>query len=131
MTYFDTRPRLFQVLFALSALVLGAATNSVAKVLPKGIGLGVAQEKMFAQEIEETELRYTANDVFLFVTDEITEGRKIGEEEFGDERLSSILKENSTLCAEGIRDKIFEAVNSFANGVHPHDDQTVVVVKAV
>jgi sigma-B regulation protein RsbU (phosphoserine phosphatase) len=103
--------------------------GKVEKVTPKGLGLGLSAEKLFARELEERGIRYAEGDVFMFVTDGITEGQKSAGDEFGEDRLLRILKENSGKSALTIRDKVIEEVRKFSGETAQHDDQTVVVVK--
>ena len=107
-----------------------AAANRVQKVHPKGLGMGISTEGVFADNLEEQTLRYSAGDVFLFATDGITEGRTTSNEEFGDVRLASLLTSMAAENAGEIRDHLLSAVKEFSGAAQQHDDQTVVVVKA-
>jgi sigma-B regulation protein RsbU (phosphoserine phosphatase) len=108
-----------------------AATSRVEKITPKGLGLGLSPEDLFANELEERTVSYGENDVFLFVTDGITEGQQTSGDEFGEERLLELLKSHAGDSAEAIRDRVLEAVKSFAGNANQHDDQTVVVVRVM
>ncbi len=107
-----------------------AKTGAVEKITPKGLGMGLDDEKIFAAELEEKKLTYDHGDVFLFVTDGITEAQNGKGAEFGEDQVSEILSCQSASSAEKIRDHIIAAVKSFAQNTHQHDDLTVVVVKA-
>jgi phosphoserine phosphatase RsbU/P len=105
-------------------------TNKVQKVTPKGLGLGLDEQNIFTSEIEETAFNYSKGDVFLFVTDGITEAKDFQGNEFSEEKLESVLEKIHADNAEDIRDKIMTEVNNFSVNAIQHDDQTVVVVKA-
>jgi serine phosphatase RsbU (regulator of sigma subunit) len=107
-----------------------AQHGQVEKITPKGLGMGLDDEKLFAAELEEKNLSYDCGDVFLFVTDGITEAQNGNGSEFGEESVSEILSLHSAASAEIIRDHIIAAVKSFAQNAQQHDDLTVVVVKA-
>ncbi|MBI3579110.1 MAG: PP2C family protein-serine/threonine phosphatase [Ignavibacteriales bacterium] len=107
-----------------------AKTRSVEKVTPKGLGLGLEVERLFSSELEERVIPYNFNDVFVFVSDGITEAHKGDGEQFGEENLIKQLDMHSYQSAEQIRDKIIGAVTNFTAGKEQHDDQTIVVVKA-
>ncbi|MGH7494176.1 MAG: SpoIIE family protein phosphatase [bacterium] len=107
-----------------------AQHGHVEKITPKGLGMGLDDEKLFAAELEEKKLNYDCGDVFLFVTDGITEAQNGTGSEFGEESVSEILSRHSTASAEKIRDHIIAAVKLFAQNTQQHDDLTVVVVKA-
>jgi len=108
-----------------------AKTKLVEKITPKGLGLGLDNHGMFATELEERTVQYEVGDVFLFVTDGVTEAQSNGRGEFGEENVSKILENNFSHNAAQIRDDVINAVKQFAGDHHQHDDLTVVVVKAV
>jgi sigma-B regulation protein RsbU (phosphoserine phosphatase) len=108
-----------------------AQNQHVEKITPKGLGLGLDNHGMFATEMEEKIMRYQAGDVFLFVTDGVTEAQSGSGGEFGEDSLAKILENSSALNANQIRDRVINAVKQFAGETDQHDDLTVVVVKAV
>jgi sigma-B regulation protein RsbU (phosphoserine phosphatase) len=107
----------------------GAKKQGVEKITPKGLGFGLDDEGIFATELEEKTMQYEAGDVFLFVTDGITEAHSSRGEEFGEESIVRILENSAGLSAAQIRDHVITAVKRFGAGTQQHDDQTVVVVK--
>ncbi len=107
-----------------------AQTGLVEKITPKGLGMGLDDEKLFAAELEEKKLSYASGDVFLFVTDGVTEAHNGAGSEFGEDSVSEILCRHSSASAEKIRDHLIAAVKTFAQNTTQHDDLTVVVVKA-
>lgn len=106
-------------------------TKMVQVVTPKGLGLGLDSEKIFSSEIEETVVKYDPGDVFLFVTDGITEAQNKEKAQFGEDSLANVLKTCNSKNAVEIRDHIINTVRNFTMEMSQHDDQTVVVVKAV
>ena len=108
-----------------------AKTKIVEKITPKGLGLGLDNHGMFATELEERAVQYDVGDVFLFVTDGVTEAQSNGRGEFGEESVVKILANSSSFSAMQIRDGVINAVKQFAGDHQQHDDLTVVVVKAV
>jgi len=108
-----------------------AKSKQVKWLTPKGLGLGLEQAEVFADELEEEVINYQPGDIFLFVTDGITEAQTNNGSEFGEEKLSEILSANSSFDADKLRDKVLSEVTLFAEDRLPHDDQTVVVVKAL
>jgi len=108
-----------------------AKTKRVEKVTPRGLGLGLDNHGAFATELEEKMIQYEAGDVFLFVTDGVTETQGNDGKEFGEESVSTILESSSAFGATKIRDRVINAVKQFAGNNAQHDDLTVVVVKAV
>ncbi len=106
-------------------------TQIVQSITPKGIGIGLANSKKFASAIEEQTISYQKGDIFLFITDGITEAQNIRGDEFGDEKVLQLLQDTNGASAKRIRDQVITAVNRFAGDADQHDDLTVVVVKAV
>ncbi len=107
-----------------------AQSKKVKLITPKGIGLGLDEAEVFTTEMEEIIIRYHVDDVFLFVTDGVTEARTIKGNEFGEDNLVKTLALHSSLSADKIRDQVISEVKRFAANSLQHDDQTVVVVKA-
>lgn len=108
-----------------------AKVGEVQQITPKGLGLGLKKAEAFGCELEEIRFGYKSGDIFLFVTDGITEAQTNFGEEFGEDRLEVFLKTNHQLDARSIQDGILEEVKNFVASALPHDDQTIVVVKAV
>ncbi len=108
-----------------------AKEGKVKQLTPKGLGLGLEKADKFCVEMEELCFSYKSGDIFLFVTDGITEAQTNSGDEFGEERLELFLKTNYQLAAGAIQNGILEEVKDFVTGGLPHDDQTIVVVKAV
>ena len=81
--------------------------------------------------IEQEELTYQSGDIFLFITDGITEAHSVSGDEFGDDQLLDLLAEHNGNSAKRIRDSIITAVHHFSENTRQHDDLTLVVVKAL
>ena len=106
-----------------------AAARNVERIIPRGMGMGLSGNGAFDDELEEMQMSFSPGDIFLFVTDGITEGKNISGEEFGEERLIEVLRNYAHLNAGEIRDKVTSSVKIFSGEALQHDDQTVVVVK--
>lgn len=106
------------------------AAGRVHRVLPRGLGFGLSPKPLFAQELEEHLVRYRPGDVFLFITDGITECQDAAGREFGEERVMAIFEQHASGRAVDIRDRLMAAVRAFSDAAEQFDDQTVVVVKA-
>jgi sigma-B regulation protein RsbU (phosphoserine phosphatase) len=106
-----------------------AKTWRVEKITPRGLGFGLDNAGAFDSELEEKIIQYEPGDIFLFITDGVTEAQSNGRE-FGEENVMKILEANFSLAAAQIRDQIITAVKHFSGDAYQHDDQTVVVVKA-
>src|SRR6266478_5242909 len=70
-----------------------------------------------------------SGDVMVFYTDGVTEAENRLGEEFGLERLSTVVRDGSSLSAEELTINIFNSAADFCGDVGFHDDVTIVVVK--
>lgn len=102
---------------------------SVEKITPKGVGMGLDKAGLFDVALEEQVIDFHSGDVFLFVTDGVTEAQSENGLEFGEDRLANLLTCQAGDNADQIRAKIVDAVSDFVAEKSYHDDLTVVVVK--
>ena len=85
---------------------------------------------MFEQELcELSRLEIDTGDVLVFYTDGLTEAANRLEEEFGLQRLTSIVQETSSLSAEEIMRAISLQASEFCQDNGFSDDVTILVVK--
>ncbi len=90
-----------------------------------GIPLGLFS----SAEYEERSLRCKPGDVFLFLTDGITDATSSKGNMFGRGRLEKVAIKNAHRSADEIAQAIFSAVNDHAKDVDAFDDLTIVVLK--
>jgi sigma-B regulation protein RsbU (phosphoserine phosphatase) len=67
--------------------------------------------------------------VLVVYSDGVTEALNVDGDEFGEERLMSIVSERHTEDATTILNAIVHGVQAFAHGAAQHDDVTAMVVK--
>jgi sigma-B regulation protein RsbU (phosphoserine phosphatase) len=89
--------------------------------LPLGLFLG------FPYEGQETQI--DRNMTLYLFTDGVTEAENINNELFGDERLISMLKENTVRGPKEIIEQTFVHVKKHADGADQSDDITVMCIK--
>jgi len=75
--------------------------------------------------VSKHELR--KGDTLVFYTDGITECQTAAEEMFGLESLVEILGRDHSRSPEDLVRDVIEELDSFAQGLEPHDDQTILV----
>jgi len=92
-------------------------------IKPTGPVLGVAQV-----EYDEKRLKMEPGDILFFCSDGIVEAG-IGEP-FGIARLKDLVVQNRNRSAKEIADIVIKTATEYAGG-QPHDDMSLVVVKAV
>ncbi|HEY4961504.1 MAG TPA: GAF domain-containing SpoIIE family protein phosphatase [Terriglobales bacterium] len=78
---------------------------------------------------DESNLHAKPGDVFLFLSDGITDATSSAGNMFGRGRLEKAVLKNADRSADEIAQAIFSAVSEHAKGVEAFDDQTIVVLK--
>jgi len=105
------------------------AEKSTFAILSKGLGLGMTRNTDYSSRIEEKEITFSSGDVLLLYTDGIIEAFNENHEEFGMDRLKTILTSHAHLSAKQIIDKIIEELYTFTGTTHINDDYSMVIVK--
>ncbi len=98
-------------------------------IKPTGLGVGMGSREFFASTISEDEIRLSDGDIVVFYTDGVTEARPEGGDEFGYERLESVVAGSGVTNALALRDDIVRAVDTHMRHQPPEDDLTLVVMK--
>jgi len=75
--------------------------------------------------------RVEPGDVLVVFSDGVAEAANIHDEEFGDTRITDIVRRNIALGPQEICDAILREVELFLGPMKPHDDQTLLVVRLV
>jgi serine phosphatase RsbU (regulator of sigma subunit) len=89
--------------------------------------IGIKQDMQIATKTQGIR----KGDTIMFYTDGVTEAMNERREEYGTERLTRILQQNTARSSNGIVEKIKEDIKLFTGNTEQHDDMTMVVVKAV
>lgn len=90
-----------------------------------GIPLGIFGESQY----QDSEEPLSSDDVVILYSDGITECMNEDEEEFGEDRLKTVLAANSDKSAHDISEAIVRAVDAFREEAASSDDITLVVLK--
>ena len=77
---------------------------------------------------QEIELTLRSGDCLVLMTDGVLEAANSEEEEFGYQRLISVVQRNKGLGADGLRKAILDEVSAFCNGQFQDDASLIVVV---
>jgi serine phosphatase RsbU (regulator of sigma subunit)/putative methionine-R-sulfoxide reductase with GAF domain len=104
-----------------------AAGGDFAELRAPGIALGVLEEI----KLREAEVALALGDVLVCYTDGVTEAVDEALEEFGVERLRSVIAAHHREPAGTIVAAITDAVEAHGRGQPPFDDVTLVVLKRV
>lgn len=91
----------------------------------EGLGAGVLEDATY----EEGEIKLGKDDTLILYTDGVTEAMNEQNEEFGNDRLLSVVKNNGTLDVQGFNKLLIEEVQLFAGTAPQSDDITVLTLK--
>ncbi len=107
------------------ALLFRAETGTVMRMNSSCPPIGIFSEEPC--ELASADL--IAGDVLVFYTDGITEAENRFSEEFGMERLSTVVRHGASRTAEELMLDIFNGAADFCSEVGFNDDATILVVK--
>jgi phosphoserine phosphatase RsbU/P len=102
-----------------------ANADGVMQFASQGPMLGIRQGVAFSAE----GLPLATGDLVAFYTDGITEARRSGGEQFGVERLASLLRECRREPLPAILTSVWDAVDAFRAGEPPGDDVTLLLAR--
>jgi sigma-B regulation protein RsbU (phosphoserine phosphatase) len=103
--------------------ILIRADGSVERLDEGGTMLGIFPNMNY----EETEVGFRYGDKLVIVTDGITEAENAQQEQFGEDRLISLVRKNRELPSSQLQRLLLDSVAAFTSGVL-QDDATLMVV---
>jgi sigma-B regulation protein RsbU (phosphoserine phosphatase) len=103
--------------------------DKVTTFKPSGIGLGLTNDNHFEVNLEEFKIELKQGDNFIFYTDGITEAKNNNLEDFGEDRFTKILLENSNKPVDQISKEVIQKVTLFSSSHSQYDDITLVIFK--
>ena len=98
---------------------------------PGGLALGLENNSVFVDRLQEISLELPPGSVVVFYTDGLTEAMNHGKEEFGEARLLAEARAQLQNSSAQMIDHLSVAVRTFAAGAPQHDDMTMIAIKAV
>jgi serine phosphatase RsbU (regulator of sigma subunit)/HAMP domain-containing protein len=98
---------------------------------PGGIGLGLAADDKFINNLDESSISIMKGDLLIFYTDGITEAMNEYNEEYGEGRLLEVSLMSKKKKVSDIRTDILNSVDEFLGSCQAHDDQTMIIVKCI
>ena len=113
----------------LPILYYSTASRTCTKIVPRGLGIGLTPNSLFANNLEIKQLQPVKGDVIVLYTDGLIEAMNQYKKEFGEERLEKIVCANAELDAFDIQNMILKGIAGFRGGAAPHDDMTLIVMK--
>src|SRR5690606_37600034 len=110
-------------------LVYNAEKNETSFFRDKGIALGMIKNRSYSNYIKSNTFDYRPGDIMVLYTDGITEAKNAKGEEFGYERLASVLLEVKDETAKKIQEHLINRLYEFTGTSNINDDYTTVIVK--
>src|SRR5581483_6024180 len=106
-------------------------TKEVYFIKPKGfpVGIDLPEDDMFAKNLALQRVSLDKNDMLVIYTDGITEAMDPEGAQFGEDRLVTVIKENSHFTPQEFVEKLNEAIAQFTRRAEQNDDITVVAIK--
>jgi sigma-B regulation protein RsbU (phosphoserine phosphatase) len=99
--------------------------DGVCQLNSGGMPVGFFDYAVYTDE----EMQLSPGDILVIYSDGVTEALNPAGEEFGEDRLVTVISENKGAAASDILDKLVQAVQEFANGAPQHDDVTALVMR--
>jgi len=90
-------------------------------------GFPIGLLEMASYPVEQVQLE--AGDTVVLFSDGVEEGRRGPQEFFGRERIAAAVVENAKLNLQGLHDGLRDALTEFLDGVEPHDDATLLLLR--
>jgi sigma-B regulation protein RsbU (phosphoserine phosphatase) len=106
-----------------------AASKTVEVLSPKGGAIGLDRSERFDRRLHQQTLLLKPGDTLVMFTDGLTEATNPQGDEYGLDRLCSLVAQKGFLTASDLTDAIYNQVAEFASGEPAMDDQTLIVIK--
>jgi len=106
-------------------------TNETFFLNPKGfpVGISLPDESLFRKSISLEKIKLKKDDMLLIYTDGVTEAMNERREQYGEQRLLDLIKENGHIAPESFISVLDRDIKKFTGGYPQNDDITVVAVK--
>jgi len=105
--------------------------DRVVLLKPQGIALGIEKGEVFQGIIKRGHIQLEKGDLIAFYTDGFTEAMNKNLDEYGEERLCQVIRQNKEKPARMIIDLVIEDVHRFVKEYPQHDDMTMVILKVL
>lgn len=109
--------------------ILAAKNGTIESYKTQGIGVGLEKGIIFENTLIEEEVSITSGQIYAFFSDGVTEAMNESDELYGEEALSSILKNKTARTSSQIMDELWGSVKAFRGKAEVNDDMTMVLVK--
>lgn len=95
----------------------------------KGLGLGILRNDSYQNFVEESQLKFSKDDILVLYTDGISEAKNGESDEFGFDRMKNLLEQNAHYDPVMIQKVFISKLYEFCHDTDLDDDYTLVVIK--
>jgi serine phosphatase RsbU (regulator of sigma subunit) len=107
-----------------------AASNTTEYLEDSGLGLGIIRSGDYSTHVSVSTLPFDIGDIMILYTDGIVEAmNSVSKEEYGYERLKTVVSKNTSRSANAIKEAILQDLNKFLQDAILKDDLTLTVIK--
>ena len=99
--------------------------GEIAHLDSTGRPIGILPEASYEEEV----VTIGSGATLLLYTDGLNEAANAGEEEFGMERLTALVREACTYAVDEVPRRILDSITAFENGAPASDDKTLVIMR--
>ncbi len=129
LALFDTEKRTVRFCRAGHMPILTAKNGTVNSYKTQGLGLGLEYGLIFERTLIEEEISLKEGELYAFFSDGITEAMNEKKDLFGEDKLTELLKNQTSRRSSEIMDLIWDELKTFRGQAPPSDDMTMVLVK--
>lgn len=108
-----------------------SSSQTIESIAPTGIGIGFNDRGVFEKTLEEVEIRTELNDILFFFTDGVNETMNETHQEFGEERIKILLKNNAFRTSDEIKNILLWSITQYRGTTPQFDDLTFVILKDI
>lgn len=105
--------------------LLVKSNGDMEKLDTAGLALSIVEHETY----ENDKVVFEPGDMLLIYSDGITEAMNANSDEFEEDRLVNVVKDNLTQSAEDIVMAVNATVQDFVDGAEQSDDMTIVIIK--
>jgi phosphoserine phosphatase RsbU/P len=107
------------------------STGECFRIIPKGIGIGLANEQFFLNTTEEISIKPEHDDLIVLFTDGVVEAANSYYNTFGEENLTRLICKHADKSPKEIQDIIINTIKNFTYSSPVQDDLTLIVMKVL
>jgi len=105
-----------------------AKKQNIKIIEPDGIAFGMTETEKFREQLKSTEITYSKDDIFVFLTDGFYEAMDQNGNPFGEDNICQIIRKHASEEVYSIMDRLQNSVKLYSSGIQ-RDDATGIIIK--